>query len=74
VLPADQISQRHQGCADGESCADAGDEDEVALFEMAFLAGGFHSKGNGAAGGVAEAVDVDDDFVIREGRGGRQCR
>src|SRR6201996_6223047 len=56
-LPAEE------GGADGEACADGGEEDEVVLLEAAFLDGGVNGERDGAGGGVAVAVDVDDDAV-----------
>src|SRR6202012_4502683 len=56
-LPAEE------GGADGEACADGGEEDEVALFEAVLLESGVHGERDGAGGGVAVAVDVEDDAL-----------
>ena len=59
-LPAEE------GGACGEAGAYAGEEDEIAFLEVVLFERCVHRNGDGAGGGVAEAVDVDDDAIEGE--------
>src|SRR5262249_7257543 len=67
------ISPAEQRGADGEARSNRRQQHQIAFFEFAFLARGFHRQRNRGRGGVAEAVDVHDNAfrVHRKPLGGR---
>src|ERR1041385_8455087 len=64
-----EVRVRHLECpaekrrAGSETGAYRGDQQEVAFLQLAFFERGLHGDGNRACGGVAEAVDIDDDLL-----------
>jgi hypothetical protein len=60
--PHISIRPAHENCTSGVAGAYGDQQDEVAFAEAFLFYGVHHAEGDGACGGVSEAVDIDQNF------------